>query len=473
MWAYVIWDHRRQRLVCSTPNLGFVQQFASSGLPLEGRESAFADIVQVPAAHNLIVTRDGSREAVYWAYTDQSEAYDYSRPVHTFRALLDDAVRLRRRSDVPLAILLSGGLDSSSISALTARQGETDGIQGFTATFPGFKKDERHHAERMAAAVGIKLNLIECTTENVMENLDAATWHMDCPVSRGQILSRWLLLKAASEQARVVFEGQGADEMLAGYPYWHLDPYLRSELEAITLWNAPRRLMRVLDGVKHKIPGFLKRKIQKKRRQPTPTIEIFSQQAKSRPRPSALSTGGDDPGFPDRLKTALHQDHAVRVLPHLLHLGDAISMAHSVESRLPFLDHRVVEFTFGLPFDMLMRGHTTKYVLREAMAADLPAAISQRRDKVGFDTPLDDWLRPVFRDLVRPSLTSRRFRERGLFDPGGIDHYLDQFENGGAGGQVLFRCLAIERWFRLYVDGEGQRFDAGAGGDATASGARK
>jgi len=489
MWAYVIWDHRRQRLVCSrdrfgikplyiawrgdtfifaseakailasgevsaTPNLDFIRQYAAAPMPLEGRQSAFSEISQIPAAHNLTVTREGSREAAYWAYTDQSETYDYSRPAHTFRALLDDAVRLRRRSDVPLAILLSGGLDSSAISALAARQGETEGIQAFTAGFPGFEKDERRHAETMAAAAGIKLNMVECGPDNFMEDLDAATWHMDCPVSRAQTLPRWRLLKAVSEQARVVFEGQGADEMLAGYLWRHLGPYLRSELEATTLSNAPRRLMRVLKAAKYWGPGLPKRLIRNHIRRPTPSIPILLQPAQNHPSVPLPSTGPDEPVFPDRLRMILYQDHAALFLPHLLHLGDAISMAHGVESRLPFLDHRIVEFTFALPFDMLLRGTTTKYVLREALASDLPETIRRRRDKIGFETPIEDWLRPLSRRVVRPILTSARCRERELFDAGGIEHWLDRFENGGSGGQVLFRCLAIERWFRLFVDGD-------------------
>jgi len=493
MWAYVIWDSRRRRLVCSrdrfgikplyiarrgdtfffaseakailasgevpaTPNLEFLSRFVTSRTPAEGQQSAFADIAQVPAAHNLVLTRDGFEETAYWSYGDQSESYDFSRPEATFRALLDDSIRLRRRADVPLAVLLSGGLDSSSILALAAQQSGAGGMEAFTATFPGYEHDERRHAETMAAAAGIKLNLVECGADNFMEDLDATTWHMDCPVSQGQVLSRWRLLKAVSERARVVFEGQGADEMLAGYPHLYIRAYLRAELEAMTPWSAPRRLKRIRDTFTDLNPGALRREFRRRFRRLKPGVAILSKDFSGASRIPRDPKGKDAPGFSDPLKRILHRHHAVRMLPYLLHFGDAISMAHSVESRLPFLDHRLVEFSFALPFDMLMRGGTTKHVLREALAADLPPAICRRRDKVGFATPVGAWLRPLFKEVVRPTLTSRRFRERGLFNPSGIDHLLDQFENAGQGGQDLFRCLAIERWYRQFVDGDGRAY---------------
>jgi asparagine synthase (glutamine-hydrolysing) len=162
--------------------------------------------------------------------------------------------------------------------------------------------------------------------------------------------------------------------------------------------------------------------------------------------------------FPDRLTTVLHRDHAHRFLPHLLHFGDAISMAHSVESRLPFLDHRLVEFVFGLPFDAKMRGGVTKHVLREALAGTLPSEIARRRDKVGFATPWAEWLRPQLDREIRPRLAWERVRDRGIFDEDGLDRCLADFEAGRKDAAwVIFRCLALDAWFELFVDGEGFR----------------
>jgi asparagine synthase (glutamine-hydrolysing) len=133
-------------------------------------------------------------------------------------------------------------------------------------------------------------------------------------------------------------------------------------------------------------------------------------------------------------------------------------MAHSVESRLPFLDHRLVEFVFGLPFDEKMCGAETKVIQRRAFADTLPTSISQRRDKVGLETPLNDWLNVHFEREIRPLLTSGRVRQREVFDRDGLGRCLEGFAARKRGtAPVIFRCLALEIWFELFIDGEGFR----------------
>jgi len=131
-------------------------------------------------------------------------------------------------------------------------------------------------------------------------------------------------------------------------------------------------------------------------------------------------------------------------------------MAHSVESRVPFLDHRLVEFVFGLPFDSKMHGRQTKWILRQALKTDIPEEILNRRTKVGFATPLKQWLQSDFRRAVRPLLESQPTRQRGWFSPPALRRLLDAFETGRAVDEKLvLRCLALELWARLFVDGEG------------------
>ncbi|MEO7352946.1 MAG: asparagine synthase C-terminal domain-containing protein, partial [Gemmatimonadales bacterium] len=150
----------------------------------------------------------------------------------------------------------------------------------------------------------------------------------------------------------------------------------------------------------------------------------------------------------------LHHDHAVALLPELLQFGDAYSMAHSVESRLPFLDHRLVEFVFGLPFDQKLRGAETKVLLRRAIGPELPKEIIERRDKVGFGTPVREWLRE-HRDAIHDTLTSQRIRERGVFDPAVLSYCLAQFEATGAEARKIFLAVGLELWYQRCVDGGG------------------
>ena len=492
MWAYALWDARQRRLVCSrdrfgikplfvawhgdtfyfaseakailaggevvaTPNLSFVRRYLTFDGYASGCDSAFAGIAQVSSGHNLVITGDGYRETPYWCYTDQSEQYDYERPEETFRELFRDAVRIRLRSDVPVALLLSGGLDSSSIAVHAHPQDETSGMSAYTATFPGFEDDEHRYAALVAAHVGMPLQAVEYSPSRLLDDLAAVTWHMDAPPRRGQELARWQLLQAVSVQARVVLEGQGADEMLAGYAERYVGPYLRAELGRLRPWNLHLGVPRMISAwqLQNRVHSRPLLQALRLRRPPIPRLEPpIAARSLTNQSPSEQghrATRMPSEQFTDPLTRALYQDHAVGLLPELLHFGDAISMGHSVESRLPFLDHRLVEFLFGLPFDAKMRGAETKRILRRAIGDDLPRAILSRRDKIGFNTPLKRWLQP-HSGAIRDLLSSRRTRERGIFDAAGLDYWLSRFEADGVGETRLFRSFALEQWFRRYVD---------------------
>ena len=493
MWAYAIWDQQQQKLVCSrdrfgikplfiawhgdtfyfgsevkailaggeipaVPNLSYLKQFFLLNTPHEGRHTAFLGIEQVPAGHNLIVTHSTMRESQYWSYTDQSESYDFSRPIETFRELFADAVRLRLISDVSTALLLSGGLDSSSIAVHAMQHKAYGNLDAFTAVFPGDSCDERQYAELVAKRTGMSFHAVDYDRTRVLDDLSSVTWHMDAPPAKGQMLARWQLLAAASKHATVVLEGQGADEMLAGYPERYLRPYLNSEISRLRPWNLHNKLPRIADAsmtldYKSSLHSLGKRFLPKR----THSSSVMSPEFAAQPSYGDTYSSTTLPNFPDRLTACLARDHAQAILPFLLHFGDAISMAHSVESRLPFLDHRLVEFVFRLPFDEKMRGRETKYILRKAFAKDLPAEILSRRDKVGFATPVAEWLQPQFKHQIRPLLMSKRVRERGIFDQTALERCLAGFETQRKGAGTIFRCLAVERWFELFIDGDGFR----------------
>jgi asparagine synthase (glutamine-hydrolysing) len=174
---------------------------------------------------------------------------------------------------------------------------------------------------------------------------------------------------------------------------------------------------------------------------------------------SRLNPGRREPleegPFGDRLTNRLHFDLMTGTLPGLLKFGDALSMAFSVESRLPFLDHRLVEFVFGLPTHHKLRGSQSKGILRQAMVAIIPDQIRCRTDKIGFQTPLARWLGGCMEDSVRPLLLSKRCRERGIFDENRIERLLTRQACGQVGvAYAIFRWVSVELWFRLFIDGE-------------------
>lgn len=489
MWAYAIWDVRHQRLICSrdrfgikpfvvardgdafyfaseakaifaagvpaVPNVDFVCSYLSGSIPALGDQTAFADVHQVPAGHNLLVTRSGEHLSRYWSYTDQSESYDYRHPEQTFRALLADAVSLRLRSDVPIAVLLSGGLDSSAVASLSAQQ-KIDGFEAFTVAFPGYTKDESRYAEVAARHCGLPHSVVTYDPAHLLDDLDSVTWAMDSPPPRGQLVARWRVLKAVAEKARIVLEGQGADEILGGYPDRYLKPYMRSEIVRLRPWNLYPRLGRIAAARlwRHnlRIPRAERRRFRQMR---FDGVAMLAPEIGTLARKNDSSRIESKSPFPDALHEKLWRDHSSDLLPHLLHFGDAISMAHSLESRLPFMDHRIVEFVFGLPFDQIIRGVEAKHVMRRSLAQDLPPEIARRRDKIGFQAPVVDWVRDRLESEIRPRLESAEVRNRGIFDHKQLDECLRQAPTNPICAELLYRCCGLDSWYRQFVDGEG------------------
>jgi asparagine synthase (glutamine-hydrolysing) len=490
MWAYVIWDAKKRRLICSrdrfgikplliarqdktfyfaseakaifaggeispTPDWNFLQDAITQELPVYVRRTAFANITQLPPAHNLIVTENGQWEAGFWKYDDRSHNYDFSQPETTFRELFSDSMRLRMHADVPIALLLSGGLDSSSIAAHTPKAKVNARMQAFTYTVPGYQNDERRLAEIVARQNGLELQGIEVSPAQFPDILSKVVWHMEDPPRHGQVIARWQLLQAASQNARIVLEGQGADEMLGGYPERYRGCHLQSEKARMTPGNSwqmwPRflnayfglgtrelrslRKLLALPAAPHRIPG---RGI------------LNAEMAATRGKPVECRLPSH---FSGALTNQLWRDHSRLCLPYLLHFGDALSMAHAVESRLPFLDHRLVEFIFALPCDDKIRGRTTKHILRRAFKDKLPPSIKNNRSKIGFSTPLVSWIKTNLQNEIRPRLLSRQTRERGIFDEQALKRCCDEFENGeNSAAIVLFRCLALENWCESFLD---------------------
>jgi asparagine synthase (glutamine-hydrolysing) len=165
--------------------------------------------------------------------------------------------------------------------------------------------------------------------------------------------------------------------------------------------------------------------------------------------------------FPNRLTTALAHDHARTFLPTLLNFGDRISMAHGVESRLPFLDHRLVELTFPLPFDAKMRGRLTKYILRQSLGPDLPPQILARRRKVGFATPYGQWLDGHYAESIRPVLVSAAALDRPIFDADGLRRLVNHYDRTRTGAGTLLLAYSIVRWYQRFVDAQPDMATAG------------
>jgi len=402
------------------------------------------------------VTEKGQYQTAFWSYNDRSQNYDYSQPEETFRELFLDSMHLRMRADVPIAVLLSGGLDSSAIALHAHETGGSNSMQAFTYSVPGFKDDEQASAEIVAQRSGINLHSVEVQASQFSQLMERATWHMEDPLVHPQVLARWQLLQAASQTARIVLEGQGADEMLGGYPKHYRHSHLQGEkaqMNALNfLWRAPlwwRSYFALGAMQKYSIREILSY-LQSGRAR---SAAVFGSSFRESKDPCEPMECLIPPALPGPLSQQLWRDHSQLVLPYLLHFGDAISMAHSVESRLPFLDHRLVEFIFGLPCNQKIRGGSTKHILRRAFREKMPAVVQHSRKKIGFSTPVSSWIEANLESEIRPRLFSKQARERGLYDHDALNQCIADLKEGSQySAYVIFRCLALENWCELFLD---------------------
>jgi asparagine synthase (glutamine-hydrolysing) len=426
----------------------------------------FEGIRQVPPAHGMTL-RDGRLEVrSYWSLPGRTLAPEGGEQawVERVAALLEDSVRIRLRSDVPVGTSLSGGIDSSSIVGIVGRllkagrAEETTRRATFSAAFPGTSVDETRYADLAATAAGAEAHRIQPGGDECLRDLPRLIEVQDVPLSGPSVYAQWRVMGLARDHGVVVLlDGQGADELFAGYHFFFQDLWwsllrtgrvsaLQSEMKAYDADHGAGKARRLLHAaLRARSPRWLR--ILKG----GPDLPWLSKDFVRRAfRPL--------PPCPSGLRESLRECQGWRMLPHLLRYADRNSMAFSREVRLPFLDHRLVEFVDAMPDSSKLRGGTTKWALREAIRGVVPEEIRTRKDKIGFAVPFLEWMRGSLDGGIREILESRRFRERGIFDVpflrgarelmlAGEDRWAD----------VLWNVLVAELWMRAFVDGPGGR----------------
>jgi asparagine synthase (glutamine-hydrolysing) len=394
--------------------------------------------------------------------------------VSRFRALLEESVRLRLMSDVPLGMFLSGGLDSSAIAALMARMIGRP-LQTFSVAFKERAFSELTWAREVAQAIGADAHEVVIGADQFFDALPRLVWHEDEPIAHPSSVPLYFVSALAREHVTVVLTGEGSDELLAGY-----GKYPRALLN----WRAGGIYARVMPDTARRwfaervVPALPRRAARYAARsflgvEHTPEAAFFDNFAAvplarqrelldGRLRPSATREKAysssrawlDRPQQGPLLDRMLYADIKT-YLVELLMKQDQMSMAASIESRVPFLDHKLVEFAATMPTEWKLSGFTTKRVLREAAKDLLPKSIL-RRPKMGFPVPFGIWSRGSWRGVVQDVLLDRRARERGLFDPVQVTRLLDDHGAGRTdGGDILWSLLNLELWYRTWIDGDG------------------
>jgi asparagine synthase (glutamine-hydrolysing) len=514
MFAFAIWDGRRRELLLARDRLGVkplyyvhtddgALYFASeikaliaagavrpelrrTSLPdylanhaTSGEETLFEGVRRLMPGHTLR-WRDGAVSVErYWdlsfAPADHGDCSE-DELVDEYRDRFRESVRMRLMSDVPLGMFLSGGIDSAAITAMMSTLVE-EPIKTFSVAFAEREANELQYARLVANRYRTDHREVVVSPTAFFDALPRLVWHEDEPIAHPSSIALNFVSRLAAEHVKVVLTGEGSDESLAGYlryrnSLFNLELARRYERAAPAgLRSLVRRgidavPMRTTVGRKLRrtclyLPGDID----------TLYFDNFAVFSRGRQRallaPDALAALADvDPyvvprGYLDRAGTGsmLHRflyADTKTYLHELLMKQDQMSMAASIESRVPFLDHPLLEFAAGLPERLKLRGLTTKYILRRAMKDLLPAEILGRK-KMGFPVPIGAWLRGEFRPLVDEYVLGPRALARGLFRADTLRGMARAHQSGEENhAQRLWSLINLEIWHRTFIDGEAQ-----------------
>src|SRR5947207_2615216 len=381
--------------------------------------------------------------------------------VERLRELLEESVRLHLVSDVPLGAFLSGGIDSSSVVATMAQRVSTP-VKTFSIGFTEAKFSEVEYARLVAGRFATEHHEL-ILEPDVLDILDELARYLDEPFGDPSAIPTYMVSKLASEHVKVVLSGDGGDELFAGYDRYVVEAReRRAELPPVA-----RRLLGLAadlmpDGMRGR--NFLGHFSLAGAARYLDALTLFRHDAKRRLFwPEILEVfANDDPwrdalGFiasaPDHWLSALQYLDIKTYLPlDILTKVDRMSMAHSLEARVPLLDHKLIEFAATIPPELQLRGGATKYIFKRAMRSILPSEIIDR-PKRGFAVPLAGWFRGPSAAFLRDLLLSVRSRQRGIFNADAIERLIARQASGRALDWQLWMLVSFEMWFRTFLDG--------------------
>jgi asparagine synthase (glutamine-hydrolysing) len=445
-------------------NYPYLARFLSSSLLDYGDQTFFKEIKSLPSAHYLVLAR-GAKEIKLEQYWDivpdrVRSNYNYGQSEESFLNLLSDAVCLRLRSDVPVGTCLSGGLDSSSIVALASKM-LPHPMNSFSSIYPhpGYSEEKFIHIASEASGTNSHVTCPDPLP--FFSLLRRITWYMDEPAAGPGIYSQWFVMELASQFVTVLLDGQGGDELFAGYfPYLPL--HLQSLAHKALRGRSFALLARLVQDVfvlllyshsyffpelsLRQFAGKVVSHISGSRKMDLLSPEMVAAQHQIRiPEHNPIS-------IQDPLNRKLYQDIRQTSIPALLHYEDRNSMAFGMEARVPFLDHRLVEFALSLPSEVKIHGCTTKYFMRQSLVSVLPEPIRLRRDKMGYPTPLALWLRRPLK-AEADDLLQYHFHHRKLYETSAVQRMWQEHQAGTADySWDIFRWLTTEMWFQNFID---------------------
>ena len=441
------------------PQVNYEQlyHFLNSGDFEFSSASIWRDVREIPPGHcvTLGISKLTLGEVVkpvawYAPKIAENSEISFQDASSEFKRLLENALKLRLRSDVPVGFLLSGGLDSSTLVGLAHLASDVPGgnLKTYSSCYDDKSVDEREYIQSVIEHTGADSCLHFPSPDDVLNSTDKVVWHNDLPILPGSPAPHWLLyehIKKESDSRIVMLEGQGADEILCGYG----DFQFASLYEKLRWQSLPTFGMRLLRYyLKHpQRPNVIVRKFRR-----IANLERLNYPAQAALRADFFFKNGEVPPIAVSREAKTVRDlhfNRLKILKYILHYVDRNSMAHSRETRVPFLDHQLVEFCLGLPTEFKVDAGISKIVMRDAIGDVLPDKVRCRYDKKGYSSPTAKWWRESWRntlndeidgcgdlpfvnkDELRKTLASS-LKDGGYFDP------------------ILWRLITLRRWTKIF-----------------------
>ena len=518
MFAFAIWDANRRELFIARDRLGvkplyyvhredgslfFASEIKSllaaravrpeinyTALPdylanhgTSGEETLYAGVKRLPPGHTLLWREDGRIEIEkYWDLEFAEDAdgsgssprrsdADY---IAEWSELFRKSVEMRLMADVPLGMFLSGGIDSSAIAAMMSGM-VSDPIKTFSVAFKEREANELEYARLVAEKFKTDHHETIVSPEDFFGALPRLVWHEDEPLAHPSSVALYFVSRLASRHVKVVLTGEGSDEMLGGYERYYKTIYnltLAPRYRQLTGESVRRAIARRIESLP--LDSKVRHKLRRTFLCLPPDIEslyfnnfavftrhmqgdLLTPEARERAggiEPYARMRRYFETGETRSLLNRMLYADTKTYLHELLMKQDQMSMAASIESRVPFLDHKLVEFTARLPQHLkLRRGWTTKYILRQSMKDVLPAPILSRK-KMGFPVPVGAWFRGAYRGILDEYVLGERAAARNLFEPDYVRDLVARHVAGENHTERLWSLVNVELWLRQFMDGE-------------------
>lgn len=508
MFAFAIWDRKKKRLFCARDRIGIKPFYyfwdrknfafsseiksilASSFVKAEpnpqglqdyitfqfclGGKTMFKDIYKLEPGCFMVVQYGNEELTInrsqYWDLNYSTDTvHDEEWFSSKLLELLENSVTMHLRSDVPLGAHLSGGLDSSTVASLATRVLSNGKINTFTGAFSdGIAYDETRYAKSVANSIAAEYNEVYIKGSEFPDIFPKLIYYMDEPAAGPGLVPQYYVSKLASEKVKVVLGGQGGDEIFIGYARYLIACLEKCILDSINgsfvgvnnglNLNSITKNLTTLQSYIPMLKAFWKNGLFETwdkryfqlidRREGS--IDLYSDQLFNTDyssfetfckifNRSGISSITDKMSYFD----------IKGFLPALLQVEDRTSMAASIESRVPLLDHRVLEFMATVPEHIKFKNGDTKHLFKNVIKTILPKEIYERKDKMGFPTPLEKWVKNEAREFVLDTLLSNSAKQRGIYNIQKLEHAIG---NEPKFGRVVWGILSLETWYKTFID---------------------